>query len=159
MNSVTLWLLLVAASSSTCAFIAYWAGVGAADKRHKAREQQLLDALDDSVETIQHLCRDRHPAGKDQHSTPGDASDVANVADAGSIVVMRPQSLKKLNGVMEVADYLRCGRTHVFALIKSGDLQSVKVARRRLVPDTAVHQYVNKLEASGHLTLVQGGAS
>lgn len=69
MNDPILWLLLVAASSSTCAFVAYWAGVGTADKRHKAREQQLLDALDDSADTIQRLCRERHPAGKGSHLT------------------------------------------------------------------------------------------
>lgn len=54
--------------------------------------------------------------------------------------------LKRLLEVIEVARYLRCGRTHVFALIKSGDLASVKVGRKRLVPDTAVRQYVASLE-------------
>jgi len=47
--------------------------------------------------------------------------------------------------VEEAADYLRCGRTHVFELIRSGQLRSVKVGRRRLVPADALKDYVEGL--------------
>lgn len=69
MNSVTLWLLLASTAASISAFVAYWAGVGVAERRHKAREHQLLNDLDDSVATIKRLCRERHPVGKDRHLT------------------------------------------------------------------------------------------
>lgn len=69
MNSVTLWLLLVSTAAALSAFIAYWAGVGVAEKRHRAREARLIEDLDVSVETIRHLCRERHPVGKDRHLT------------------------------------------------------------------------------------------
>lgn len=69
MNSVTLWILLASTAASISAFVAYWAGVGVAERRHKAREHQLLNDLDDSVATIKRLCRDRHPVGKGSHLT------------------------------------------------------------------------------------------
>jgi excisionase family DNA binding protein len=55
-------------------------------------------------------------------------------------------TLRPLNEVPEVAQYLRCGRTHVFALIRSGALGSVKVGRKRLIPATAVHAYLASLD-------------
>lgn len=56
-------------------------------------------------------------------------------------------ALRPLNEVHEVAAYLRCGRTHVFHLLKSGELQSVKVGRKRLIPADAVHAYVSRAAA------------
>lgn len=69
MNSATLLLLIGLATSCITAYLGYWYGVGAADKRYQAREAELLTALDDSIDTIQKLCRDRHPAGKGSHLT------------------------------------------------------------------------------------------
>jgi excisionase family DNA binding protein len=59
--------------------------------------------------------------------------------------------LAPLNDVLEVAEYLRCGRTHVFALIKSGRLRSVKVGRKRLVPDHCVLAFVEEQASSDRL--------
>ena len=56
-------------------------------------------------------------------------------------------TLKPLNEVCEVAAYLRCGRTHVFELIRHGQLASVKVGRKRLIPHDAVVEYVAGLTA------------
>lgn len=39
-------LLIVATFSTVSAFVAYWYGVGVTERRHKARERQLLDDLD-----------------------------------------------------------------------------------------------------------------
>ena len=39
-------LIIVALFSTASGFVAYWAGVGATERRHKARERQLLDDLD-----------------------------------------------------------------------------------------------------------------
>jgi excisionase family DNA binding protein len=43
------------------------------------------------------------------------------------------------------ADKLEIGRTRMFALLKSGELQSVKIGRSRRIPATALTAYVNKL--------------
>ncbi len=53
--------------------------------------------------------------------------------------------LEDLNDVPATAAYLHCGRTHVFALVKSGHLASVKVGRKRLIPATAIRAYVEGL--------------
>lgn len=54
-------------------------------------------------------------------------------------------ALQDLNGVVETASYLRCGRTYVFNLIREGHLRSVKVGRKRLIPATAIRAYVEGL--------------
>jgi excisionase family DNA binding protein len=40
------------------------------------------------------------------------------------------------------------GRTRVFDLIRSGELASVKIGRRRFVPDSAIQRYIDSLKAS-----------
>lgn len=49
--------------------------------------------------------------------------------------------------VNEVAQQLGVGLTTAKALIKSGELRSVKIGRARRVPSEALHEYVQKLEA------------
>jgi excisionase family DNA binding protein len=39
------------------------------------------------------------------------------------------------------------GRTRIFALIKSGELESVKVGRSRLIPADAVERFLDRLRA------------
>lgn len=70
-----------------------------------------------------------HPAREDQSSTP-----------------------RVLLSVEEAADRLTFSRTRVYALIKSGDIDSVKVGRLRRIPDDAVREYVKRLltERSTH---------
>lgn len=51
-----------------------------------------------------------------------------------------------LYDVAQVAEHLHCGRTQVFALVKAGDLLSVKVGRRRLVPSSALAAYIDSLK-------------
>lgn len=55
--------------------------------------------------------------------------------------------LNDLATVVEVASYLHCGRTRVFALLRSGDLPSVKVGKKRLIPGAAVTIYLDQLLA------------
>lgn len=52
---------------------------------------------------------------------------------------------QRLVDVEEAARILSLGRTHVFALIAAGTLRSVKSGRRRLVPLTAIDEYVDRL--------------
>jgi excisionase family DNA binding protein len=44
--------------------------------------------------------------------------------------------------VEHVADRLGVGRTTVYALIKEGHLASIKIGRRRLVPEMAVEEFL-----------------
>lgn len=45
------------------------------------------------------------------------------------------------------ARQLGCGRSTVFKLISSGELETVKVGRLRRVPVTAITEYVDRLRA------------
>jgi excisionase family DNA binding protein len=47
--------------------------------------------------------------------------------------------------VDEAADALRLSRSVVYELIRSGQLRTVKVGRRRLVPVPALAEYVDSL--------------
>ena len=49
--------------------------------------------------------------------------------------------------VSEVAQQLGVGLTTAKALVKSGELRSVKIGRARRVPVEALHEYVQKLES------------
>lgn len=52
--------------------------------------------------------------------------------------------LRAIPGVMED---LCVGRSKVFELIESGELRSIKIGRRRLVPTSAIAEYIDKLES------------
>jgi excisionase family DNA binding protein len=49
--------------------------------------------------------------------------------------------------VDEAATALRLSRSGIYELIRSGKLRSVKQGRRRLIPVTALTEYLNSLEA------------
>jgi len=51
-----------------------------------------------------------------------------------------------LFAIHEAADILGIGRTNVYALLKTGKLQSVRIGGRRLIPRTALEQFVADLE-------------
>lgn len=56
----------------------------------------------------------------------------------------------QLNNIEQTGEKLgRLGRTRVFDLIRSGQLASVKIGRRRMVPDSAIQQYIDQLKAAG----------
>ncbi len=48
----------------------------------------------------------------------------------------------------DAAKRLSIGRTKMFELIASGEIQSVKIGRARRVPATALTEYVNRLAAA-----------
>ena len=52
-----------------------------------------------------------------------------------------------LYGVDEAATALRLSRSLIYELIRSGRLRSVKQGRRRLVPVSALEEYVASLES------------
>jgi hypothetical protein len=56
--------LIACGTAAVAAFVAYWAGVGQAEKRHKAREAALLDDLDDAIHVLVDMAATNHPAGR-----------------------------------------------------------------------------------------------
>lgn len=60
------------------------------------------------------------------------------VATDGAVVTPAPLVLD----ILETADTLRCGRTTVYALIKEGELESVKIGRRQLITYASVADFV-----------------
>jgi excisionase family DNA binding protein len=59
----------------------------------------------------------------------------------------QPEPAGLLLTVEEAAERLRLGRTLVYRLIMSGDLESVKVGRLRRVPAECLPEYVAALRA------------
>ena len=53
---------------------------------------------------------------------------------------------KLLLTVETVAEMLNVGRSKLYQYLLSGELRSVKVGRRRLIPPDAVHEFVAKLQ-------------
>jgi predicted DNA-binding transcriptional regulator AlpA len=59
---------------------------------------------------------------------------------------MSDSATPRLHGVPAVMERLSLGRSTVFALMTSGELRSVKVAGRRLVPEQAIIDFSAKLD-------------
>jgi excisionase family DNA binding protein len=55
----------------------------------------------------------------------------------------------RLHTVEAVMERLCLGRSTVFALLGSGELRSCKVGRRRLIPESAIVEFIRNLEATG----------
>ncbi|MGW3542051.1 excisionase family DNA-binding protein [Nocardia niigatensis] len=51
----------------------------------------------------------------------------------------------RLHQIPSACDRLGVGRSMLFELIKNGELGSVKVGRRRLVPESAIVAYIERL--------------
>lgn len=53
----------------------------------------------------------------------------------------------KLNQIEDVMERLRVRRSTVFGLLASGQLRSVKIGRRRLIPEQALIDFIAGLDA------------
>lgn len=53
--------------------------------------------------------------------------------------------MKRLLDMKEVASALHVGRSTAFGLVASGQLRSVRIGRRRLVPAEALEQFITGL--------------
>jgi excisionase family DNA binding protein len=60
--------------------------------------------------------------------------------------VAAPVSGRLLYSVPEVSDLLRICQTNVYGFLRSGELRSVKIGARRLVPAEALTSFVNGLQ-------------
>jgi excisionase family DNA binding protein len=56
-----------------------------------------------------------------------------------------PQASKVLMTVDEACAALGIGRTHLYSFLSRGELVSLKVGGRRLVPVRALHEFVDRL--------------
>ena len=70
---------------------------------------------------------------------------VADVRTASRERSDRPRAL--LLTIREVAERLGCGRTFVYELISSGELETVKLGRLRRVPVAALDALIERLRA------------
>lgn len=59
----------------------------------------------------------------------------------------QPLSPRRMLTVEQAAETLGIGRTTTFALIKSGELESVRIGRLRRVPADAIDAYTTRLQA------------
>jgi len=64
MDPALITALIACGTAAVAAFVAYWAGVGQAEKRHKAREAALLNDLDDAIHVLTDMAINNHPAGR-----------------------------------------------------------------------------------------------
>jgi excisionase family DNA binding protein len=55
----------------------------------------------------------------------------------------------RLHNIESVMDRLGVGRSTVFALMASGQLRSCKVGRRRLIPESAISDFIDSLQFTG----------
>ena len=62
---------------------------------------------------------------------------------------MTDQVAERLHGIPAVMARLDLGRNYVFDLITSGALRSIKVGRRRLVSESALVEFITKLDQQG----------
>lgn len=57
------------------------------------------------------------------------------------------ERVARLHDIESVMERVNLGRSTVFSLLASGQLRSVKVGRRRLIPESAIVDFINGLEA------------
>lgn len=58
--------------------------------------------------------------------------------------------MKLAYSVLEACDLLSIGRTTLYGLIKSGDLQTRKVGRRTLIPAKSLDAFIGAVEGREH---------
>jgi excisionase family DNA binding protein len=61
----------------------------------------------------------------------------------------RPMPERVLLTVEEAAEQLGIGRTLAYALIRNGEIESVRIGRLRRVPTTAIQDYARRLVNDG----------
>jgi excisionase family DNA binding protein len=55
------------------------------------------------------------------------------------------ERVARLHNIESVMDRLNVGRSTVFSLMASGQLRSCKVGRRRLIPESAIVDFIDNL--------------
>jgi excisionase family DNA binding protein len=70
--------------------------------------------------------------------------EVAALTNLVTDLVERPAPARLAVSVEEAADMIGVGRSTMFALLESGEVRSVKVGTRRLVPVRALEEFVGQ---------------
>jgi excisionase family DNA binding protein len=84
----------------------------------------------------------RRQAGELEHACGSLAEQVARLAATVTEMVERPAAVPLSVSVEEAARLFGLGRSNLFKLIESGELRSVKVGSRRLVPRLALEEFL-----------------
>lgn len=56
-------------------------------------------------------------------------------------------AIAKLHRIEAAADRLGVGRSTLYGLMNSGQLRSVKIGKNRLIPESAIVEFIGRLEA------------
>ena len=56
------------------------------------------------------------------------------------------EAVARLHNIKSAQERLNLGRSKIFELIASGELRSVQVGARRLIPEQAIVDFINKLD-------------
>ncbi len=102
-----------------------------------ARHWRLLQALHGSRGG-----QIRRQAGAVEHACGSLAAQGARLAATITELVERPAPVPLSVSVEEAARLLGLGRSNLFKLMESGELRSVKVGSRRLVPRRALEEFL-----------------
>ncbi|NIL78389.1 excisionase family DNA-binding protein [Rhodococcus sp. B10] len=61
---------------------------------------------------------------------------------------------RRLYSVPEAMAHTGLGRSNLFNKLASGEIRSVKAGKRRLIPDTAIDEYIEGLEEAARTSSV-----
>lgn len=76
------------------------------------------------------------------------AGNTAHTAIPSSIADYTPDTTRILLKVEEAAKVLGIGRTLMYSLVMSGEVESVPIGRLRRIPSECLAEYVNRLRAA-----------
>ncbi|MFW0872967.1 excisionase family DNA-binding protein [Rhodococcoides corynebacterioides] len=65
---------------------------------------------------------------------------------------------RQLYSVQEGMARTGLARSNFFNKLASGEIRSVKIGKRRLIPDTAIDEYIERLEAEAEAARSSGAA-
>jgi excisionase family DNA binding protein len=95
------------------------------------------------------------PFLSEKEPEPMDVPDVLAVTDHIASPLSRPGQL--LYSVEEAASLLGIGRTFMFSLLATGEIDSLKIGRRRKIPRDAIESYIDRLRAQQGATTKEPG--
>ncbi len=74
----------------------------------------------------------------------GEAAEISMTTDTAN------EPIRLVLTIEQAARRLSIGRTHMYSLVMSGEVESVTIGRLRRIPVECLTEYVNKLRAANH---------